>query len=74
MYFQDKLCIAIKEFMYMQQLTSGLDFLNTTWNAQVESYSIEKTNKQKTKQNKRWLTFEQGLHIIYAAQKISFHS
>ena len=30
MYFQDKLCIAVKEFMYMQQLNSGLDLLNTT--------------------------------------------
>jgi len=36
--------------MYMQQLNSGLDLVNTTWNAQVEGYSIEKTNKR-TKQN-----------------------
>ena len=35
MYFQDKLCITVEEFMYMQQLTSGLDLLNTTWNEQV---------------------------------------
>ena len=30
MYSEDKLCIAVKEFMYMQQLNSGLDLVNTT--------------------------------------------